>query len=47
MTAPIVPFAGARHDVFLSADQPRAEAFAEVDLWLEWLHGHNAAEANR
>ena len=43
----IVPIAGARHDVFLSADKPRAEAFAEVDLWLDWLHGHNAAEANR
>ncbi|QCB50856.1 alpha/beta hydrolase [Rhodococcus sp. PAMC28707] len=34
----IVPIEGARHDVFLSQDVPRARAFDEVDEWLEWLH---------
>ncbi len=33
----IVPIDGARHDVFLSAPGPRAAAFAELDLWLDWL----------
>ncbi|MFC9997464.1 alpha/beta hydrolase [Nocardia sp. NPDC127526] len=33
----IVPIEGARHDVFLSSEKPRTEAFAELDSWLEWL----------
>ncbi|WP_040791426.1 alpha/beta hydrolase [Nocardia paucivorans] len=33
----IVPIDGARHDVFLSAAEPRAAAFAELDSWLDWL----------
>nr|WP_067568018.1 alpha/beta hydrolase [Nocardia acidivorans] len=33
----IVPIEGARHDVFLSSEQPRAHAFAELDSWLKWL----------
>ncbi|MRH93263.1 alpha/beta fold hydrolase [Nocardia sp. SYP-A9097] len=33
----IVPIEGARHDVFLSAEQPRTQAFAELDSWLKWL----------
>ncbi|OQS14894.1 alpha/beta hydrolase [Nocardia donostiensis] len=33
----IVPIDGARHDVFLSAAQPRAAAFREMDTWLDWL----------
>ncbi|MEV0359976.1 alpha/beta hydrolase [Nocardia sp. NPDC050697] len=33
----IVPIEGARHDVFLSSEKPRAEAFAELDSWLDWL----------
>lgn len=33
----IVPIEGARHDVFLSSEQPRKEAFAELDNWLKWL----------
>lgn len=33
----IVPIEGARHDVFLSAEKPRATAFAELDHWLDWL----------
>ncbi|TJZ81159.1 alpha/beta hydrolase [Rhodococcus oryzae] len=38
----IVPIEGARHDVFLSTEVPRKQAFDEVDLWLNWLHGHGA-----
>ncbi|QXQ15876.1 alpha/beta hydrolase [Skermania piniformis] len=33
----IVPIPDARHDVFLSAPTPLATAFAELDLWLDWL----------
>lgn len=33
----IVPIDGARHDVFLSAEKPRNQAFAELDSWLRWL----------
>ena len=33
----IVPIDGARHDVFLSSDAPRAAAFTELDSWLDWL----------
>ncbi|MFI5718343.1 alpha/beta hydrolase [Nocardia sp. NPDC051750] len=33
----IVPIDGARHDVFLSAEAPRTEAFQELDSWLDWL----------
>ncbi|WP_460725800.1 alpha/beta hydrolase [Nocardia heshunensis] len=33
----IVPIEGARHDVFLSAKDPRTRAFDELDSWLEWL----------
>ncbi|MFI1913027.1 alpha/beta hydrolase [Nocardia sp. NPDC020380] len=33
----IVPIEGARHDVFLSSEQPRTAAFKELDSWLEWL----------
>lgn len=43
----IVPIEGARHDVFLSSEVPLANAFAEVDLWLTWLHGHTPAKASR
>ncbi|MFC4603008.1 alpha/beta hydrolase [Rhodococcus kronopolitis] len=35
----IVPIEGARHDVFLSTEVPRKQAFAEVDQWLDWLNG--------
>jgi alpha-beta hydrolase superfamily lysophospholipase len=30
-----VPIEGARHDVFLSTAEPRAEAYRLVDAWLE------------
>lgn len=33
----IVPIEGARHDVFLSSEKPRTQAFEELDSWLEWL----------
>lgn len=33
----IVPIEGARHDVFLSREAPRKQAFDEVDQWLDWL----------
>ena len=42
----IVPIEGARHDVFLSSEEPRAKAFDEVDMWLEWLHAHATAAAD-
>ncbi|MEU8900175.1 alpha/beta hydrolase [Nocardia sp. NPDC048505] len=33
----IVPIDGARHDVFLSSAEPLAQAFTELDNWLDWL----------
>lgn len=36
----IVPIEGARHDVFLSTEAPRKQAFTELDQWLDWLNGH-------
>ncbi|MGW4632825.1 alpha/beta hydrolase [Nocardia sp. NPDC004415] len=33
----IVPIDGARHDVFLSSEAVRANAFQETDSWLDWL----------
>ncbi|WP_232840228.1 MULTISPECIES: alpha/beta hydrolase [Nocardia] len=39
----IVPVDGARHDVFLSSERPRAQAFTELDNWLSWLAGYRAA----
>ncbi|MFD4354705.1 alpha/beta hydrolase, partial [Nocardia sp. NPDC058518] len=33
----IVPIEGARHDVFLSSEAVRANAFQETDSWLDWL----------
>ncbi|MBC7303417.1 MAG: alpha/beta hydrolase [Nocardia sp.] len=33
----IVPIDGARHDVFLSSETVRANAFQETDNWLDWL----------
>ncbi|MFI9510107.1 alpha/beta hydrolase [Nocardia sp. NPDC052566] len=43
----IVPIDGARHDVFLSSAQPLAQAFSELDNWLDWLeiYQRKAAEA--
>ncbi|TQF67049.1 alpha/beta hydrolase [Rhodococcus spelaei] len=38
----IVPIEGARHDVFLSREVPRKQAFDEVDQWLGWLNGQGA-----
>lgn len=45
----VVPVEGARHDVFLSQETPRARAFAEVDEWLEWLYRseHISAESGK
>jgi alpha-beta hydrolase superfamily lysophospholipase len=31
----VAPIVDARHDVFLSLPQPRAQAYAQVDLWLQ------------
>ncbi|SUE27137.1 Alpha/beta hydrolase family [Nocardia farcinica] len=42
----IVPIDGARHDVFLSSEQPRAQAFAELDRWLDWLAEYRRAAAS-
>ncbi|NLG56226.1 MAG: alpha/beta hydrolase [Rhodococcus sp.] len=42
----IVPIDGARHDVFLSAPAPRAAAFEELDLWLDWLHAQQGTSAS-
>ncbi|MGW0249321.1 alpha/beta hydrolase [Nocardia goodfellowii] len=38
----IVPIDGARHDVFLSAAEPLARAFTELDNWLDWLTEYQA-----
>jgi alpha-beta hydrolase superfamily lysophospholipase len=38
----IVPIEGARHDVFLSRELPRKQAFDETDQWLDWLKGQGA-----
>ncbi len=32
----IVPIADAKHDVFLSVREPRQQAYAELDRWLDW-----------
>ena len=32
----MVPIADAKHDVFLSVREPREQAFAELDRWLDW-----------
>ncbi|MDG4664974.1 alpha/beta hydrolase [Mycobacterium sp. 236(2023)] len=32
----VVPIPDAKHDVFLSLPGPRAEAYAELDRWLDW-----------
>lgn len=37
-----VPIVGARHDVFLSNDEPRAEAYRLLD---HWLHDHELVSA--
>ncbi|MGO4617799.1 alpha/beta hydrolase [Nocardia sp. 2YAB30] len=36
----MVPIDGAKHDVFLSAPEPLASAFAELDSWLDWLEAY-------
>ncbi|WP_067721916.1 alpha/beta hydrolase [Nocardia yamanashiensis] len=41
----IVPISGARHDVFLSSEKPRAQAFSELDSWLAWLAATGSPEA--
>ncbi len=44
----IVPIEGARHDAFLSLEGPRAQAFSELDRWLDWLrHAHATDTATR
>ena len=40
----VVPVTDARHDVFLSLDQPRKEAYARLDAWLR-DHGLGSAPA--
>jgi alpha-beta hydrolase superfamily lysophospholipase len=41
----IVPVADAKHDVFLSAPQPREMAYTELDLWLDSYLGADSTEA--
>ena len=38
----MVPIAGARHDVFLSKEQPRGEVYRVLD---HWLHDHELVSA--
>ena len=38
----VVPIIGARHDVFLSNDEPRDEAYRVLD---RWLHDHDLVDA--
>ena len=38
----VVPITGARHDVFLSNDEPRAEVYRALD---RWLHDHDLVAA--
>jgi len=40
----IVPIEGARHDVFLSTEAPRARAFEEMDEWIDWLHRSESSD---
>lgn len=40
----IVPVADAKHDVFLSAPQPRAAAYRQLDLWLDDYLGAESSE---
>jgi alpha-beta hydrolase superfamily lysophospholipase len=39
----MVPIDGAKHDVFLSGPEPLAQAFRELDNWLEWLADYQGA----
>lgn len=32
----VTPIADAKHDVFLSVPEPRRQAYAELDRWLDW-----------
>jgi alpha-beta hydrolase superfamily lysophospholipase len=41
----IVPVADAKHDVFLSAPQPRKVAYRQLDLWLDGYLGADSTEA--
>jgi alpha-beta hydrolase superfamily lysophospholipase len=41
----VVPIVDAKHDVFLSVEEPRRAAYAELDSWLDWYVSH--AEINR
>ncbi|MEU7629095.1 alpha/beta hydrolase [Nocardia sp. NPDC049220] len=43
----MVPIDGAKHDVFLSAPEPLARAFAELDRWLDWLHVYRTTSGDR
>ncbi len=44
----IAPITDAKHDVFLSVAEPRQQAFAELDLWLDWyLTQHLANPSSR
>lgn len=36
----VVPITDAKHDVFLSVSEPRAQAYRELDAWLSWYLRH-------
>ena len=41
----ITPITDAKHDVFLSVQKPRAQAYAELDRWLDWYLTDHLADA--
>jgi len=42
----IAPITDAKHDVFLSVQEPRAQAYVELDRWLDWYLTHHLADAS-
>ena len=42
----VVPIPDAKHDVFLSVAEPRAQAYAELDRWLDWYLNDHLAETS-
>ena len=41
----IVPITDAKHDVFLSVREPRDQAYAELDRWLDWYVTDHLADS--
>lgn len=40
----VVPITDAKHDVFLSVSESRAQAYTELDTWLAWYVAHTSSQ---